>query len=103
MGFDGTEGGAISLSAAAALTKEHRTRNAGERTCHFFGRDILEEILNQEGCMGIRMYYGVDSDTGNRELVLVGADAEGDDILDLVADLSWSCPANCSSSNALNS
>lgn len=103
MGFDGTEGGAISLPDAAALTKEYRANNPGARIGHFFGRDIIEEILNQEGCVGIRIYYGVDSDTGKRELVIVGANEEEDDMLDLIADFSKSCPTNCSSSNDLNS
>lgn len=103
MGFDGTEGSAISLSTAAALTKEHRAQNPSARLGHFFGKDIIEEILRQEGCVGIRIYYGIDSDTGKRELVIVGANDEEDDMLDLIADVSAPCPARCSSSNDLNS
>lgn len=102
MAFDGTEGGAIALSAGAAMTKEFRLRNPGSITARFFGKDIINEILNQEGCMGIRIYYGLDED-GNNQLVIVGADSDENDMLDIVADLSRPCPNVCGDPNALNS
>lgn len=102
MAFDGTEGGAITLSEGAALTKEHRLRNPTAYKGHFVGKEILNQILDQEGCMGIRFYHGLDED-GNRELVLVGADEYEDDMLDLIADLCVPCPSSCSTPNALNS
>lgn len=102
MSFDGTEGGAITLPQGAALTAEYRRLNPGARKGHFFGKDILQDLLKQSGCMGIRIYYGIDVD-GNKELVLVGADADTDDLTDLVADLSIPCPNMCGGANALNS
>ena len=86
MAFDGTEGGAIRLSQGAALTSEHRLRNPTALKGRFFGKEILNQILDQAGCMGIRMYFGQDED-GNRELVIVGADEYENDMLDLIADL----------------
>ena len=103
MAFDGTEGGEITLQQAAVLTAEHRLRNPTAHKGHFFGKDILNKILEQEGCMGIRMYYGLDKDSGKRELVIVGADEDEDDMLELVADFSQACPTRCSDSNYLNS
>jgi hypothetical protein len=102
MAFDGTEGGAITLADGAAMTKEHRLRNPTALKGRFFGKDILNQILDQEGCMGIRFYFGQDED-GNRQLVAVGADQYEDDMLDLIADVSRPCPSNCSTPNALNS
>lgn len=102
MAFDGTEGGAISLAEGAILTKEHRLRNPTALKARFFGKDIINQILDQEGCMGIRVYFGQDED-GNRQLVLAGADSDENDLLDLVADTSIPCPNYCSSNNALNS
>ena len=52
--------------------------------------------------MGIRIYYGVNSDE-EKELVLVGANANEDDMTELVADLSCPCPNRCGKSNDLNS
>lgn len=102
MAFDGSEGGEITLSQGAALTAKYRDYNPGEVKGHFFGKDILLEILRQEGCMGIRMYYGIGED-GDKELVLVGADASENDMTSLVADLSLPCPGVCGISNSLNS
>lgn len=102
MAFDGTEGGAITLNEGAALTKEYRSRNSSAVKGRFFGKEILRQLLDQEGCMGIRIYYGQDED-GNSELILVGADASENDILDLIADHSVPCPNFCSSANPLNS
>lgn len=102
MSFDGSEGGAITLDAGAALTAEYRRINPGATKGHFFGKDILQDILDQKGCMGIRMYYGLDPE-GNKELVLVGADANENDMTALVADLSMPCPGVCGNTNSLNS
>lgn len=102
MAFDGTEGSAITLAEGAALTKEHRLRNPTALKGRFFGKEILKEVLDQEGCMGIRIYFGQDED-GNRQLVAVGADASENDMLDLVIDNSVPCPNFCSSPNSLNS
>jgi len=102
MAFDGTEGGAISLAEGSALTKEYRLRNPGAINARFFGKDILRQLLDQDGSMGIRIYFGQDED-GNKQLVLVGADSDENDMLDLVADTSVPCPNLCSSPNALNS
>ena len=102
MAFDGTEGGEITLSAGAAMTKEFRLRNPDTIKARFFGKDIINEILNAEGCIGIRLYYGLDED-GNNQLVMVGADSDENDMLDIVADLSRPCPNVCGVSNPLNS
>lgn len=102
MAFDGTEGGLISLNAASAMTKAYRDANPGQRIAHFFGRDILNELLAQDDCMGIRIYYGLSED-GDKELVIVGADANENDLTDKVGDISSPCPNLCSSPNKLNS
>lgn len=102
MAFDGTEGGEITLSEGAALTEEYRRLNSGSTKAHFLGKDLINEILTQEDCMGIRIYYGLD-EYGNKELVIVGADSNEDDILDLIVDKTIKCPTVCGSSNDLNS
>jgi len=101
MSYNGKEGKAISLNLGAQMTGNYRNNNPGEILGHFFGRDILKQILDQEGCMGIRLYYAEDDD-GNKELVIVGADADTNDMLELVADVSSQCPP-CGQANSLNS
>lgn len=102
MAFDGTEGGEITLSAGADMTAEYRRLNPGDRKAHFFGKDILNDLLDQTGAEGIRMYYGIDGD-GNKELVLVAANADERDMLDLVVDISVPCPNSCDNGSSLNS
>ncbi len=41
---------------------------------HFYGCDHIQALLDQDGCKGIRIYYGID-DNGDRQLILFGADA----------------------------
>ncbi|TAE89020.1 MAG: hypothetical protein EAY81_02545 [Bacteroidetes bacterium] len=103
MAFNGNEGAPIDLALAAQWTANYRTNNPSGIRAHFFGRDILEKILAQEGCMGIRMYYAL-NDEGEQQLVLVGADAgEKDQTNGTVADFSSVCPNNCDPNSALNS
>ena len=103
MAFDGTEGGQISKQQGATMTAAHRTANPNDRKGHFMGKEILNQILAQDGCKGIRVYHGLNS-SGERELVFVGADSNENDMLDLVADLSKPCPSRCPpTSNDLNS
>lgn len=57
-----------------------------------FSKEILLEILNQPGCDGIRIYHSVrpgskpGSAASVRELVLIGTDREGNDLLTITAD-----------------
>lgn len=102
MAFDGTEGAQITLAEGAALTATFRSRNLGATHGQFYGKDILKQILDQDDCMGIRIYLGLDSN-GNHELVLVGANSEENDLLDLVAENGVGCPPRCGKQNSLNS
>lgn len=99
--YDGSEGAAIELSTAAQWTKNYREKISSENhegqkiKAHFFGRKILQEILDQEGCMGIRMYHAND-DNGQKQIILVGATADGEDMVEgTIADKSTFCPPDC--------
>ncbi len=46
----------------------------------FIGRNILEQILNQPGCVGITYRKGL-NEAGEEHLVYTGVDADGKDIL----------------------
>jgi hypothetical protein len=102
MAFDGKEGSIISTEMAAELTGNHRQKNLGQVQGYFYGKENLEAILSQEGCMGIRIYYGM-NDEGVPQLVLVGADAAENDMLDVIVEIGAGCPPRCASKNALNS
>ncbi|MGC4021192.1 MAG: hypothetical protein QM734_04250 [Cyclobacteriaceae bacterium] len=78
--FDGTEGGAIPMSTATSWTQNYVNQNPQAVQSHFFGANSMRKILSTSGCMGIRIYYSLD-DSGNKQMVLVGADINGNDIL----------------------
>ncbi|MCF6358560.1 MAG: hypothetical protein L3J54_12215 [Draconibacterium sp.] len=103
MSFNGTESKKVSLADASVWTSNYRrTISQGEIIAHFFGKEKLNDILSQSGCMGIRMYHGLDN--GKKNLVLVGTDSDENDLVNgVILENAITCPTNCSSKNSLNS
>ncbi|TGE08059.1 hypothetical protein [Hymenobacter fodinae] len=113
------------LSQASQWTRNYRNQHPDAPKGHCIKKQQLEAILNQPGCEGIRVYYGLD-EQGNRKLILVGIDADENDIItetgitsalraaevtdgasepsstSVVTDLP-PCPPCCSIENPLNS
>ncbi len=103
MAFDGSEGQQITLSEASTLTANHRTANPNTKLGHFMGKELINSILAQTGCVGIRTYHCVNS-LGERELVMVGVDANENDIVSgIIADRMVGSPPNGGNLNPLNS
>ena len=105
MSFNGTEGDPISLTDAATMTEEFRTQNEGATKGHFFGKEILNDILAQKKCVGIRFYNGIDA-SGAYTLIAAGADTFENDqigVSDTIAEYSKPCPPSCGTANDLNS
>ena len=95
--FSGLENHDISLELASKWTKNFRTENPDPNAikAHFFGKDCITKILEQEECVGIRMYYSID-DTEKKHLILVGVKEDGGDLYNgLIADRSFTCPPYC--------
>lgn len=103
MAFTGNEAEEFPLETAAEWTKNYReTINPGDVHAHFFGKNIIQKILDQEGCMGIRIYYALD-ESGKKQLIIVGADAEENDIYNgVIAERSYTCPPFCATNSPLN-
>lgn len=102
--FTGSEDHRISLEEAAHLTRNYRNRVGDEaRLGGLFAREAFDRILAQEGAAGIRFYYG-EADDGTPELVLVGVDIDGNDIVHgELAERIMGCPPLCGNRNELNS
>ena len=98
----GKEGAEIELHVAAEWTKNHRERHPNGTLSQFFGIEILQRLLTQPGCLGIRIYYANSEKlsgwqkfilsianflrrsvgaVGEDHFILVGATAEGLDLL----------------------
>jgi hypothetical protein len=103
--FTGQEGDAIDYAVARKWVNNYQEKNSTGNKAHFFGHEIIKEILSLEGCVGIRMYYALD-DSGDRQIILVGVDEKGNNIIPnasgrtaeegVTADASYPCPTYCS-------
>ena len=62
------------------ILKEEFHDKATLPTCETFDRAAFDQLLAQEGCVGIRIYYGMDEES-NVKLVAVGVDENDQDIL----------------------
>ncbi|MFM6946209.1 MAG: hypothetical protein ACKOWW_03650 [Flavobacteriales bacterium] len=104
MSFNGNEGEFVTLNDASRWTANYRsTIQPGDVIAEFQGKEKLLELLNQEGCVGIRFYYAI-NDEGQKVLVLVGADSNENDMENgLILDKGDKCPPFCSRKNILNS
>ena len=103
MSFDGNEGKVVSLEEAAIWTANFRNSiQPGETIAHFIGKNKLLELLEQENCVGVRIYYGLD-ENGEKNLVFVGADENENDLVDgIILEYATKCPPKCSEKNDLN-
>lgn len=103
--FTGNEGTFITLSEGSAFTQAFRNEVGDtENKAYFFGKNKLANILSQEGCVGIRVYFGLDDKTGKYNLVLVGATSNENDMTEgYILDGGIPCPTMCGNKNSLNS
>ena len=103
--FNSAVGDPIDPMIAKSWAANYRAKNPDDIKGHFFGFEIINQILNQNGCIGIRMYYGLDGN-GKKVIMLVGVDSEGENIIStseefldgeegIIADASWPCPDYC--------
>jgi hypothetical protein len=99
----------IGYELGAKMIKTYFDQNQDDVLASFMGRNMIEAILAQPGVTGIRMFNAI-NDLGIRQLVLVGVDANGNNVLNyttvgdngelikkkgIVADRSRLCPPFC--------
>ena len=60
-----------------AFAKAHPEENNG----YHLGRNIIEQILAQPGCVGMNFYYGLNKE-GQKTLVYMGMDSEGNPLIE---------------------
>lgn len=103
MAYDGSEGEQISLTVGAAMTAEYRSQYPNEVKAHYIGKNIINSIFAQSGCVGIRIYQAVDATIGERQIVVVGVKSDGSDMTSgIIADRSKPCPVTCHDQSPLN-
>lgn len=100
MNFNGSEGSLIDIKEGAAMTAAYREAQPGNNLCIFFGSNMLKELMEQDGAMGLRFYFAHGSD-GKMALVTVAANGEGRDMLNKVGDAGIACPDKCCTDSPL--
>jgi hypothetical protein len=110
--FDGSDSGPIALPIARQWVQNFKNQMSSpdEIRAHYFGRDIIDRLLSQPGCTGIRVYYAL-NDKNVKEVLIVGVDDKGDNQLpandkldaqdNVIADISFPCPSVCPGSGEL--
>lgn len=89
-------GDPIDLQTASDWTRNYRNANPGQIIAHGFGSDIIQDVLSQTDCVGMRIYYAI-NDSGEKSLIIVGVDGAGNDMENgVIADFSNPCPISCS-------
>lgn len=105
MPFTGNENHGITLAEASQLTANYRNSHPGMSTVKgfYYGKQAIEGILTQDGCVGIRIYYAQNID-GTPTMVITGVDKDENDMFDgQLAEFGTPCPNHCSVANPLNS
>jgi len=94
--FLGAEKHEVPLSDAVRYVQNYRKSNPTAKTNGgSFQRAILDKILAQPDCDGIRYYYAQAEDSSST-LVLVGITAKGTDMTKAtIAEMSRPCPPWC--------
>ncbi len=106
MSFIGNENHEISFEEGSTITKRYRQQAPSESLkALFFGKDAIQQLLDQKGSVGIRIYFGLNKEN-IQSLVIVGVSENEDDQIGdgaVCMDVGRPCPTRCGSNNILNS
>lgn len=97
---------------AESLLKSNYQGMATLSNSETFNREIFDDLLAQEGCQGIRIYSGMDTNS-KVHVVIVAVTASNEDILDvaptssqrdpIIIENGIRCPEECPPASDLNS
>lgn len=89
-------GSIIPLNEATQYTHDYQSLHPDSHKSYYVGKSKLEQLLNQEGCMGMRIYMGYNSQTQKENLVLVGVDEYNEDMTNgVILENLVICPSMC--------
>jgi hypothetical protein len=72
----------ISHELAAKMVKDHHDKYSEESKSYIIGKTIIDQILAQPGCIGIRFFDAI-NEAGIKTLVYVGIDSNGKNLLEI--------------------
>src|SRR5215213_1349656 len=71
----------VGLELGTQMIKSYRQANPTDVQWYMVGREIIEQILAQPGCVGLK-FYNAYNEAGEKTLVYVGIDQNGKGILE---------------------
>ena len=71
----------IGLELGIQMVKSYCESNPTDVKWYMIGREIIEKILSQPGCVAIKFFSAVNG-SGQKTLVYVGVDSNGDSIIE---------------------
>ena len=71
----------ITHELGAKFIKDYRTSNPNDVVCYTIGKNILDQVMAQPGCVGVRFYNAM-NEFGEKTLVYVAVNDEGKDIME---------------------
>lgn len=97
MKLDPNTGGIITKEEAKTLIAAFAKKFPGQVVSSFIGGDNVKKILEQNNCIGLRIYNGYDDVEQKISLVVVGVDTQEQDMLDaeIIYDQMATCPPFC--------
>lgn len=97
MKLDPNTGGIITKEEAKTLIAAFAKKFPGQIVSSFIGGDNVKKILEQNNCIGLRIYNGYDDVEQKISLVVVGVDTQEQDMLDgdIIFDKMATCPPIC--------
>ena len=97
MSLNPNTGSIITKEEAQTLIAAFAKKFPGQIISSFIGENNVKQILEQDNCIGLRVYNGYDDAEQKISLVMVGVDAEEQDMLDgnIIYDKMVTCPPIC--------
>ncbi|RYE00307.1 MAG: hypothetical protein EOP54_00560 [Sphingobacteriales bacterium] len=102
MAIDKNSAQIVTLQEAQSYTHTFQNGHPNETKAFFAGLNKLNLILEQKGCIGIRIYNGQKPSSTTKNLVLVGVNDAGEDMeLGPLLEHLIPCPPTCASTSSL--
>jgi hypothetical protein len=103
MALNQNSGEVISLGEAQELIRAFQTNYPNDKKAFFVGSNHYQAILDQEGCIGVRIYNAYDEVNQTKTVVLIGVDDKDNDMkTGIIVDRAVICPPHCSIINILD-
>jgi len=74
----------ISHELAAKMVKNHQDVHSEESYSYYVGKNVIDQILAQPGCVGMRFFDAI-NEVGEKTLVYAGIDEKGNTIIEITS------------------